>query len=575
MFPVSRLLSALVVSLAIFAVGCTHPIEISGGGKGDIVSNSGARNCSNEQQSCNIIVGNAYKETYTAVAREGSVFSRWIGCDYEGLESLIYSIGDKCFIDIPDSVVKQSFGNTMLATIASFNETPPANIYILTIEGDYIVPANISKLYTADLRTGAVIDIGRVAYNGYGISSLVHIKGRLFGTFIAGDGLSEVPVQLAEIILEEGVVSDVIRIGQMPIHTHTGVRLATFNEKLYAIAWEGGPFYEISINDGFGSQQSYFNASTGVIGGIVFDENGLLYTENAHGDIYSVDLLDLSIGVLPLVFSVDKGLGPSSFVKTPFGRFIGGSFAEHSTTDYPVGRLNLVDFDENLGFKGPLLSIPNTENIFGMVYVPSPDDPEFYTSSDLSFPLEIYSPADWEFTSGSPDHVGRLMHALDLNLKEFNSGGYTTASDIEEFGKPVRPVAPGVIIDISDAYGRVTVKHSIQLHLEDGETVLDTWYSDYTHMNAHLAEGEGEGTVVTPEDIIGTVGKQGTQFIHFHFAITKAFGSKSGASDAVDIPNQLGDFITPVQWWSNWCGESVQVPALADHWWELGEVPCP
>ncbi|MGI9292589.1 MAG: hypothetical protein ACR2PS_01285 [Pseudomonadales bacterium] len=89
---------------------CEHPLEIIG--EGDIVSASGSRDCSLEEQPCPNPVVNDYLETYDGQARDGFEFVGWDGC---GTPS-----GASCLYDVPASVVNQFWLQTMPPLVAKF-----------------------------------------------------------------------------------------------------------------------------------------------------------------------------------------------------------------------------------------------------------------------------------------------------------------------------------------------------------------------------------------------------------------------------------------------------------------------
>jgi sugar lactone lactonase YvrE len=102
------LLLAIIVS-----VGCSHPLEVSG--QGDILSITGARDCTLEQSQCSNIVVGQYKETYSAVPREGYRFVEWQGCGEQFPE---------CSFNIPASVVRKNYFKSMPPLIAVFEVIP-------------------------------------------------------------------------------------------------------------------------------------------------------------------------------------------------------------------------------------------------------------------------------------------------------------------------------------------------------------------------------------------------------------------------------------------------------------------
>jgi hypothetical protein len=95
---------------------CDHPLEIEG--QGDIVSQSGTRDCSLEDyqagaENCtrNTVLGE-YSESYTGVPRDGWILAGWKGCGYKSFP--------ECSYNIPSSVVQDYWGQVMPAARAIF-----------------------------------------------------------------------------------------------------------------------------------------------------------------------------------------------------------------------------------------------------------------------------------------------------------------------------------------------------------------------------------------------------------------------------------------------------------------------
>ena len=105
-----KILFALI--LLIFVTACSHPQKIVG--EGDIISSTGNNNCSWEDQPCaNYVIGD-YNVTYTALPKEGWVFSEWQGC------------GDQwpdCAFNVPSSTVDSLWGKTAPALTAVFTQS--------------------------------------------------------------------------------------------------------------------------------------------------------------------------------------------------------------------------------------------------------------------------------------------------------------------------------------------------------------------------------------------------------------------------------------------------------------------
>ncbi len=97
--------------LTMLLAACEHPIGVDG--DGDLFSATGLRDCSAEAELCENTVNEAYRETYLAWPRSGSMFSGWEGCGSEG--SYI------CKWSVPASAVQRFQGRTMPAMIASFS----------------------------------------------------------------------------------------------------------------------------------------------------------------------------------------------------------------------------------------------------------------------------------------------------------------------------------------------------------------------------------------------------------------------------------------------------------------------
>ena len=105
-----KILFALI--LLIFVTACSHPQEIVG--EGDIISSTGNNNCSWEDQPCANYVTGDYDVTYTALPKEGWVFSEWQGC------------GDQwpdCAFNVPSSTVDSLWGKTAPALTAVFTQS--------------------------------------------------------------------------------------------------------------------------------------------------------------------------------------------------------------------------------------------------------------------------------------------------------------------------------------------------------------------------------------------------------------------------------------------------------------------
>ena len=105
-----KILFALI--LLIFVTACSHPQEIAGAG--DIISSTGKNNCLWEDQPCANYVTGDYNVTYTALPKEGWVFSEWQGC------------GDQwpdCAFNVPSRTVDLLWGKTAPALTAVFTQS--------------------------------------------------------------------------------------------------------------------------------------------------------------------------------------------------------------------------------------------------------------------------------------------------------------------------------------------------------------------------------------------------------------------------------------------------------------------
>jgi hypothetical protein len=103
------------IATLVFITACSHPLEIIG--EGNIVSSTGTRNCSLEQQPCDNYVLSDYQEKFSAIPRLGWHFVGWEGC------------GDQfpdCSINVPGRIVFQHWGDSIPPLQAVFaKDTPP------------------------------------------------------------------------------------------------------------------------------------------------------------------------------------------------------------------------------------------------------------------------------------------------------------------------------------------------------------------------------------------------------------------------------------------------------------------
>lgn len=92
-----------------FVTACSHPLEIVG--EGDIVSDTGAYDCSLEDQPCDNHVTGDYFVTYTGVPRAGWRFAGWQGCGSQHPE---------CTYSVPAALVDQNWFKAMPVLRALF-----------------------------------------------------------------------------------------------------------------------------------------------------------------------------------------------------------------------------------------------------------------------------------------------------------------------------------------------------------------------------------------------------------------------------------------------------------------------
>ena len=121
----------------VLCAACSHPLEIQG--QGDIVSASGTRNCSLEEQPCQNFVANAYSETYSAVPRAGYVFTGWEGCSDQQ---------SQCSFSVSEEVVQQNWLKTMPPLIAKFEQDDVNAAPIMSIPNVVNVEENSNFVVT-------------------------------------------------------------------------------------------------------------------------------------------------------------------------------------------------------------------------------------------------------------------------------------------------------------------------------------------------------------------------------------------------------------------------------------------
>ena len=100
---------ATLAMFAVFLAGCDHSLQIQG--QGDIVSATGSRSCSLEQQPCSFTIVGDYVETYTARPRSGWRFASWEGCG---------SNNNQCVLNVPAETVQQFWGKPVAPLVAIF-----------------------------------------------------------------------------------------------------------------------------------------------------------------------------------------------------------------------------------------------------------------------------------------------------------------------------------------------------------------------------------------------------------------------------------------------------------------------
>lgn len=105
---------------------CSHPLEITG--EGDIVSASGTRNCTLEEQPCENVVVHEYVETYTAIPRSGWTFTGWERCGEQH---------PQCSFNIAAEYVHDQWFNTMPSLVAVFVPASKLNDTGITWSGNY------------------------------------------------------------------------------------------------------------------------------------------------------------------------------------------------------------------------------------------------------------------------------------------------------------------------------------------------------------------------------------------------------------------------------------------------------
>jgi hypothetical protein len=141
-----RLLIIILISLI---YGCSHPLEIEG--EGDIVSESGTRDCVLEDHPCANIVAGSYLETYTAVAKPGWKFTGWKNCGDQSAPS-------RCAYNI-SKVPKQFYGKTVQPLVAMFSELPVPSVtkFVPEDPSGFGLPFEISEVIYDRFRSKAYV----------------------------------------------------------------------------------------------------------------------------------------------------------------------------------------------------------------------------------------------------------------------------------------------------------------------------------------------------------------------------------------------------------------------------------
>lgn len=246
--------------LSLLIVACNHPIEIVG--DGDVTSASGNRNCyledykaSKDNCTKNTVVGE-YKETYSALPKEGWIFEGWDGCQI--------AVGDECSFDISGEAVIKAWGATAPSLTATFiKSTLPAKPVDSGIYGiDY---ASNSRLLIINEFTGVTKIVGRV---GKRVTDIAFIGDQLFGITFS---------DLLAIDTSGGQGKTIGYTGYASLNA-----LASYRGKLFA-ASTSGELIEIDTDTGEGKFIGYFGSGLHSAGDLVFDEAGNLYGTVAGG----------------------------------------------------------------------------------------------------------------------------------------------------------------------------------------------------------------------------------------------------------------------------------------------------
>lgn len=128
---------------------------------------------------------------------------------------------------------------------------------------------------------------------------------------------------------------------------------------------------------------------------------------------------------------------------------------------------------------------------------------------------------DWYVASGFGENRTTYFHeALDINLR---SGGDS------DLGKEIKAIASGRII-----YYHYSSHPTSAFGIHLVYRINGAWGTRWIHC-AHMSEQDFKGSVqdVHEGQIIGRIGKSGTQWAHLHFAIFKVDPATNGGFDNI------------------------------------------
>ena len=260
-------------------------------------------------------------------------------------------------------------------------------------------------------------------------------------------------------------------------------------------------------------------------------------------------------------------LSPLVFPSAPLPRMEAFAWLSGDLVGLSEGRLYDIDLDgATFQFKATLDGSEDTYES-AMVSLAGELEPPPYTDQTLSFSF----PGN-DNTVGGLDQVGAQTYSVKINSREWDDNGFLIADNDRDEGRIVRPIAYGVVEEIDESLGRVVIRHDIDLQLADG-TVLDTWYSEYRHMQYITDPSRAVGQIVWSETFLGRVSNVGSDINQLHFAILRHLDSDT-VDAAVDIANLLPNARVNNAWWVDGCGGVITQPAASFHWWPLGGAPC-